>query len=111
MKLLCLAILACFLAIANTGEEARNITELGDTGFESVDISELPEADKQYLGLRDHVKPILANVDADLIIFEFMNIYCHNCKVQAIMLNKLHIAIENDPVLRSRAKIVSIAAA
>jgi hypothetical protein len=103
-------LLICLPAIANNTIEAQKPTESKDNGFGAVDLSKLPEEGKQYLGLRDGVKPILANVEADLIVFEFMNIHCHNCQVQTLIFNKLYRAIENDPVLRSRAKMISIGA-
>ena len=105
LTLLICCLLTCFPIMTNAGD-----VQLEDSSFAGVDLSELPEESKQYLGLTDDVKPFLKNVDADLIVFEFMNIHCRNCQVQALVFNKLYRAIEDEPALRSRAKIVSIAA-
>ena len=78
-------------------------------GFGDLDLSELSVAYKQYLGMPDDAKPILQNIDGDLIVVEFMNVHCANCRVQAIVLNKLRSTIESDSQLKSRAKILSIA--
>jgi len=100
-------------AIADTETEAPSPTSAGDEpefgNFGSLDLSELSEAHKQYLGLREDAKPILQNVDGDLIVVEFMNTHCANCRVQALVLNSLRSAIKDDSELKSRAKILSIA--
>ena len=104
ITLIC-CLLTCFPIMAKA-EDAQP----EDNSFGGVDLSELPEESKQYLGLTDDTEQFLANVDADLIVLEFMNIHCRNCQVQAHIFNKLYRAIEDEPTLRSRAKIVSIAA-
>jgi len=79
-----------------------------DDSFGSIDLSELSERDKQYLGLKDNLKPILKNVDSDLIIFEFLSVYCTSCQMQSPIFNDLYSAIEKDASLRSRVKMVGL---
>ena len=78
-------------------------------GFGSIDISVLPGVDKTYLGLKDDVKPILRNAQAELIVLEFMNVYCPSCQMQVPIFTQLYSAIENDQNLKSRVKMLSIA--
>ena len=79
-----------------------------DSGFGSLGLPELSEADKHYLGLKDNAKPVLKDVDADLIIFEFLSIYCPSCQRQAPIFNELYSAITEDDSLRSRMKMIGL---
>ena len=121
MKHVCSAVflICCLLvhlsAVASTGPEEATVHSLtseggesADNGYGSVDLSELSEADKQYLGLESDVKPILQNVDADLIVVEFMSTHCPNCRVQGTIFNKLYSFIRNNSTLQSRVKILAI---
>ena len=83
-------------------------SEQSTGNFGELDLSELSEADKRYLGLKVDAKPILRNVDADLIIVEFLSIYCPSCQAQAPIFNQLHSAIGDDPMLESRVKMLGI---
>ena len=79
-----------------------------DNGFGSVDLSELSALDKQYLGLEEDVKPTLKNIDADVVIVEFMSVYCPSCQMQAPIFNKLYSAIEKDVTLKAKVKMIGI---
>ena len=81
---------------------------LDETGFGSVNILELVDADKKYLGLKEDVNPILRNTDADLVILEFMSVYCPSCQMQAPIFNQLYSAIEKDPALSPGVKMLGI---
>ena len=61
-------------ANAQEGSESND-----DTGFGGIDLSVLSILDKQHLGLGNDVRPILKNIDAELIILEFMSVYCPSC--------------------------------
>lgn len=104
----------CILAMLLTATSSSSDIETPcdpseDYGFGGVDLSGLSHGDKQYLGLADGNKPILANIKSDLIIVEFMNVYCPSCKAQASMLNQLYSALEKDSTSRSKVKMVAIA--
>jgi thiol-disulfide isomerase/thioredoxin len=92
----------------NTSKGEQGSSAPADNGFGSVDLSELSDGDKQYLGLSGDVEPILKNINADLVIFEFLSVYCPSCQMQAPIFNQLHSAIEADPMLRSRVKMLGI---
>lgn len=99
----CLFVYLSATASINAGDEPEK-NDFGD-----LDLSELSEAYKQYLGLPDDAKPILQNVDGDLIVVEFINVNCPNCRVQAVVFNNLRSAIENDSGLKSTVKLIAIA--
>ena len=90
----------------STGGEKRFRT--ADRSYGSIDLSELSIEGKQYLGLTDDVKPILRNVDADLIIVEFLSVYCPSCQMQAPVFNQLHFEVQKDSSLKARAKMMGI---
>lgn len=99
----CLFVYLSATANINAGDEPEK-NDFGD-----LDISELSVAYKQYLGLPDDAKPILQNVHGDLIVVEFINVNCPNCRVQAVVFNNLRSAIKSDSQLKSRAKLIAIA--
>ncbi len=119
-------LLVSFLFVPNAETDEKSAEELSETktdmsgmspedseqdsnDFGGLDLSELSEPDKQYLGIKAGVKPVLSNVDADTIIVEFLNVYCPGCQEQAPILNQIHSAIGSDPVLKSRVRMLGIA--
>lgn len=93
---------------ADAGSGVQESVEPDDNTYEAVDLSELSSKGKQYFGLADEAKPILKNVNADLIIVEFLNVYCPSCQTQAIILNQLHSEIQKNPNLMPKVKIMGI---
>ncbi|MFC1714475.1 multiheme c-type cytochrome [Candidatus Poribacteria bacterium] len=93
-------------ADASVGAPER--AESADSGYGSVGLSELSSEGKKYLGLADDAKLILRNVDADLIIVEFLNVYCPSCQTQASVLNRLYSDVQKDSALQSKVKMMGI---
>ena len=121
MKSICFAMLlvyfslASFLVadhpseiIANASKKVEEPEAAPDKDFGSVELSELSALDKQYLGLEEDVKPTLKNIDADVVIVEFMSVYCPSCQMQAPIFNKLYSAIEKDVTLKAKVKMIGI---
>jgi thiol-disulfide isomerase/thioredoxin len=90
-------------------EAGPEIHESEEAGFDGVDISELSDADKEYLGLKHDAEPILKNINADIVIFEFMSVYCPSCQMQVPIFNQLYSAIEDDPELQPKVKMIALA--
>lgn len=44
-----------------------------------------------------------------VIVLEFLNVYCHTCREQVPIFNDMHAAIQADPDLRGKACIVGVA--
>lgn len=97
-----------FVAVAASPTQ-RPDEVLEDYGFGSINLSALSEADKNYLGLKSDVKPILKNIAAELIVFEFINVYCPSCQMQAPIFSQLYSAVEGDPDTKSKVKMISVA--
>ena len=93
---------------ADTNTNTEKNSAPNDSGFGGVDLSELSEADMQYLGIKGDARPILHNVDADLIIFEFLSVYCTSCQMQSPIFNKLYSEIQEDDDLRSRVRMIAL---
>ena len=82
--------------------------EAADYGFGSADLSKLSDVDRQYLGLADDAESLLRNIAADLIIVEFVSVYCPGCQMQAPVFNQLYSAMAKDPTLQAKVKMVAI---
>lgn len=96
--------------VADASSGVQEDVEPDNNTYKGVDLSELSSKGKQYLGLTDEAKPILKNVNADLIIVEFLNVYCPSCRTQAAVLNQLYSEIQKNPNLMPKVKIMGIGA-
>lgn len=83
--------------------------------FPSFDIRNgLDERDYAYLNLRKGFLTLgartgLNDIEADLLILEFMNRYCITCQKEAPELVHFYAGIEKDPSLKGRVKILGVA--
>lgn len=81
----------------------------GDS-FPDIVLSAPPAAkDAHYLGLGNKKEFSLRDIQADLILVEIMNVYCHSCQAKAPINNKLLELINSDPQTRGKIKMLSIA--
>jgi thiol-disulfide isomerase/thioredoxin len=102
--------LAVIIIVSGNLSDMESLPDEAESySFGSVDLSKLSNEDRQYLGLAGDAKPILKNIEADLVIVEFMSVYCSACQMQASIFNQLHSEMEKDSALRSRVKIVVVA--
>ena len=69
----------------------------------------LSEEDQAYLGIMQKSFSI-KEIRGNLILLEFISIYCMSCQRQAPIFNELYSSIEKDPRLRGKVKMVGIAA-
>lgn len=51
----------------------------------------------------------LDDLRQQVIVLEFLNVYCHTCREQVPIFNAMHAAIQSDPDLRGKACIVGVA--
>jgi thiol-disulfide isomerase/thioredoxin len=74
----------------------------------SVDNT-LSKEQSAYLKI-PHNKPVqLSALPHDVVIIEFLNVYCHTCRVQVPIFNELKKAIDDDPDLRGRVCMLGFA--
>ena len=66
--------------------------------------------DRNYLGIPGSLVFRLPQIQADVLIIEIFNMYCHYCQKEAPNVNKLYAIIERDPALKGRVKLIGIGA-
>ncbi|MGZ3534744.1 MAG: TlpA family protein disulfide reductase [Thermodesulfobacteriota bacterium] len=70
----------------------------------------LSEEEQAYLGILQKKSFSIKEIRANLILIEFISIYCTSCQRQAPIFNELYSYIETNPRLRGKVKMVGIAA-
>ena len=72
-------------------------------------IPKNPE-EKSYLGLTGEGSFTIPKVKARVVIIEIFSMYCPYCQKEAPTVNELYNAIENNPALKGKIKIIGIGA-
>ena len=89
------------------------VLEPGDT-FPSIYLDEPSAPEEQnYLGLSYEEKKqkiTIADINAELVVVEFMNRYCPSCQAQVPIMNRSYALIEGQPELKSKVRLIGIAA-
>ncbi|MBM3240245.1 redoxin domain-containing protein [Candidatus Poribacteria bacterium] len=70
----------------------------------------LSSEDRKYLGLAETEKFSLQDIDVEMLIVEYLNIYCYSCQLQASVFNQLYSVIKQDANLKSKVKMIGIGA-
>ncbi|RLC31617.1 MAG: hypothetical protein DRH37_02645 [Deltaproteobacteria bacterium] len=88
----------------------RRLLEPGDRfPYFPLASSEIPEF-RDYLGLPPDKEIItVADIQADLLVVEILNVFCFPCQTQALTLNRVWKIIEHRPDLKGKIKIIGIA--
>ncbi len=63
---------------------------------------------KQYLNIKSKAPFVLSDVGADFTILEIFSMYCPICQGEAPHVNKVYEAIENNPKLKGKVKVIGI---
>jgi hypothetical protein len=71
--------------------------------------SVMTEEERAYLGLSKAGAFSLKDIGADLVIVEFLNVYCFACVQQAPIMNDIHLLLEGRDDLRDRVRFLGIA--
>lgn len=112
------AILVLGLALVPGLEARKKLLGEGEGVFKTIDLKGLPafsfdydltEEERSYLGLEKGGAFTIQQIDADLLVLEFLNTYCYACALQAPILNQLHARIEDREDLRDRVRFFGIA--
>ena len=90
------------------GEGIFRPVATGDLVSFSFDRKLSPE-ERAYLGLKKEGPFTLGDIDADLVVLEFLNVYCYACAMQAPVMNRVHEGIEAREDLRDRVRFFGIA--
>jgi len=70
----------------------------------------LSKEEQAYLEVPSDKSFRFQEIRGELILVEFLSVYCVNCQRQAPILNRLYSSIESDRALRGKVKIIGIAA-
>ena len=73
-------------------------------------VYEAPDApiDLKYLGISGKPALKLPQIQADVLIIQVFNMYCHYCQSEAPKVNKLYQIIETSPALKGKVKLVGV---
>jgi thiol-disulfide isomerase/thioredoxin len=107
-------VLAIAIALVLSGSPAAAQGAQPKVGEKLFDLT-LPvpadRADRNYLGLSGWGKTFkMADIKANLVLIEILSMYCPFCQKEAPLVNQLYEAIEKDPALKGRIKIIGIGA-
>jgi peroxiredoxin len=113
------AVLLALGLLTATGLEAKKkLLGEGEGVLKTIDLAGLPdfafpaeltEEERGYLGLSKPGAFSLSDVEADLVIVEFLNVYCFACVQQAPIMNDIHRLLEEREELRDRVRFIGIA--
>jgi len=107
MGLLVLFLWVCAIPGGAVGGESR-LLAAGDP-FPALTFEDTLSAEgRRYLGLPESGSFSLGDLDAEIIVVEFLNKYCMSCQRQAPIFNRVYRAIANDPQLADKVKMLGI---
>ncbi len=89
-------------------QEGFRQLRMGDRFPSLAFFNDLKEEDRPYLGLSQADSFHIQDIDADLVIIEFLNKYCFHCQVQAPIFARVHGALKTDPVLSDKVRMIGI---
>jgi len=69
----------------------------------------LSAEDSAYLGVPPGGVISVKDLQHDVVLIEFLNVYCHTCREQVQIFNQLLSTINKDPVLSEKVRMVGIA--
>jgi thiol-disulfide isomerase/thioredoxin len=70
----------------------------------------LSKGEQTYLVIPQKKTFSFKEIRGNLILIEFISIYCVSCQRQAPIFNELYSSIENDPGLKGKVKMIGVAA-
>lgn len=97
-----------FFCSSAESQSVKPLLKAGDPLLPVEIKANLTAAEKQYLGVKNARKFRLSDVQASVIIVEYFNKYCPHCQRQAPILNELYQAIQQDPELKAKVKMLGI---
>lgn len=113
-----LIVLSLLLLAAIPAAGRKKMLGEGEGVFRPVDTGKLrtyeftqtlSESERAYLGLEGDGSFTLLDVDADLVVVEFLNVYCYACNMQAPIMNRVHETVESREDMKERVRFFGIA--
>lgn len=96
--------------LSAVGQDKARILRLGDPFPDLSFPNVLNDRERTYLEIGEQETFTMNDIEEELVVVEFLNKYCFHCQVQAPVFLLAYNAIEADPSLREKVKIVGIGA-
>jgi len=97
----------CCLRLLNS-VPAQALT-VGDPFPDFTVANTLSPQNSSYLNVAHKGELQLSKIPCEVIIVEFLNVYCHTCRMQVSIFNALKQAIADDPDLRGKVCLLGLA--
>lgn len=98
----------CIFCSAETvanGKSQAKIASLPTIVFKDA----VPVETRQYLGLSKQRNFSFKDIEGSLIVIELFSTYCMTCPKNVPIINDVYRAVEKDPKLKGRVKVIGIA--
>lgn len=96
----------CLFLVSTVSAQSLNV---GDPFPDFTVANTLSKAQSDYLKVPPDSPIQLSAIPYDVIVVEFLNVYCHTCRLQVGIFNELKQAIAADPDLRGRVCLLGLA--
>jgi len=93
---------------AYTNSKSTTLIQVGNNFPATALVSPQTKTYREYFGIPDKSSFYLKAVKAEIMIVEFLNRYCFHCQQQAYLMNRIYKAINKDPDLKGRVKMLGI---
>jgi len=93
---------------AYVNSESITLIQVGNNFPATALASPQAKTYREYLGTPDKPSFHLKAIKAEIVIVEFLNRYCFHCQQQAYLMNRIYKAINKDPDLKGRVKMLGI---
>jgi peroxiredoxin len=97
-------LLPAYLALADNFKPPKEGSELPLVQLPTPETSE----ERNYLGIEEKDFFTIPKIKANLVIIYFFSFYCRFCAEQAVHVNELYRAIDNNPDLKKKIKLIGI---
>ena len=107
--MLCLVALAVGLAILAGAPVATGEPTITGDVIASIKLPVPQDKNAQnYLGLEGEGSFAISQIRAKVVLIEIFNMYCNNCQREAPRVNELYQAMNKDPTLKGKIKMIGI---
>jgi peroxiredoxin len=101
-----IGMIACSVAF---GAHSACALMIGDPFPAFTQVNTLSEDECTYLSIDCGKDFALADLAHEVMIVEFLNVYCHTCRLQVPVFNELQSAVDKDPEMKGRVCVIGIA--
>ena len=105
------AVFLIAILLGTSSEAQRSAPPAEGGSFPDIAMPAPPAAEaRKYLGLKSGDKFKVAQIKAEMVIFEIFSMYCPHCQSEAPNVNELYQFIDSRPELKGKIKVVGLGA-